>query len=170
MSMTWLLSTANAVFAAVLLYASMFKLAQPGHLRRALAEVGGRHLTGVGNGTVRAIAATEAVAGAAITIPATRMLAAPVVVLLGVAFAAAGIAGVARRGVEPCGCLGVGPSAPLGARSIAAGAAIAAVGMANFSTPANAVPAATASLLLATCLVTHHATARQLLWPSRSGV
>jgi hypothetical protein len=165
----WLLSTANAMVAAALLYAGMFKIAQPEQLRRALSEVGGRRTKRIGVRTVRAVALVEALAGAAITVPATRTAAAPVVVLLGIAFATAGAAGAGRRGVEPCGCLGAGSGAPLGARNILIGAVFAAVGAADVSAPAAAVPATTAALLLAMCLFAHRAAARRLLWPPRSG-
>jgi uncharacterized membrane protein len=164
----WFLSTANAIVAAALLYAGLSKIAQPEPARRALSEVGGRRMNGIGAEAVRAIAAIEVLAGAAITVPATRMAAASVVVLLGIAFATAGISGAGRRAVEPCGCLGAGSRAPLGPRNILIGTVVAAVGAANISTPAAAVPAATASLLLATCLFAHRAAARRLLWPPRS--
>lgn len=164
----WILSAANATTAAVLLYAGLFKIAQPEQARRALSELGGRRITWIGADTVRAIAAVEVLAGAAVTVPATRVVAAPVVVLLGIAFAAAGIGGLGRRGVEPCGCLGAGSRAPLGPRNILIGTVVAAVGAADIGAPGGAVPATTASLLLATCLFVHRAAARRLLWPPRS--
>ena len=160
------LSATNAVLAAVLLYAALFKLVRPDPLHRALAELGPPSWIARA-GTVRLLAVVEVLAGVGLTLRPTQPVVAWVVGGLGVLFGAAGVVGLARRGSRPCGCLGTDGGRPLGVVNIAVGLLCVLAAAANLVTPAASVPGITASLLLLACLWSHRDAASRLVRPAR---
>jgi hypothetical protein len=105
---------------------------------------------------VRLFAGVEVASGLALMVPAARTVGALAVAVLGVVFAAAGVAGRIRHSVVPCGCFGE-DSWPLGVRHVLLGAGLFGVAVLNVGTSASPagrppVPAITAGFMVLLCL------------------
>jgi hypothetical protein len=120
----WLVTAVTAAAAAVLIAAGAGKLAIPGPLRRAVAEVfpaSGRRVTSV---VVRAFGAVEIAVAAGMLAGPVRLMSAIAAAALGACFAVLGVLGLARGARLPCGCFGAASQHPLGWVSITLGAAL----------------------------------------------
>ncbi|MGC4893997.1 MauE/DoxX family redox-associated membrane protein [Micromonospora sp. DT31] len=141
MSAAELLATMSiCLVSAVLVCSGLGKLATPRHARQLFMA-----LLPVRRGTalslVRAVAAVEAVVGAALLVPAGRPAAAAATAALGAGFAAAGLAGRQRGTTLPCGCFGRPEGRPLGVRNVLIGLALVGFGTALLLTSPAALPA-----------------------------
>jgi len=144
---------ANAVGAAVLLFAAFAKFASPQLLARSLHKLTGRNALS-STTTVRVIGAMETVVAFGLLPSATRLIAATVLVLLGLSFVSLGIVGRARRIDEPCGCFGALSQQPLGNQNIVLGVVLALIGAQNLRfTDALSHDAAAAGPILAAGLL-----------------
>ncbi|MET7401639.1 MauE/DoxX family redox-associated membrane protein [Dactylosporangium sp. NPDC005572] len=122
-----LLLAVNSVVAASLVHAGLSKLAVPGPLRQALAELRvPAPLTTVA--AVRAYAVAECLAGLALLADPTRAAGGVLVAGVGLAVAALGVLGIIRGSVTPCGCFGNRDSRPLGLTNVAIGLGFAVAG------------------------------------------
>lgn len=126
MNSTWTLAVFDASAAAILINASATKMVAPAPLLRASAEVlpVPRWL---GKPLVRSFGAAELAVAVALLIQPARLPAAIATTILGVCFAAAGLAGVRRGSSVPCGCFGGSSGQPLGWANVCLGAALAVV-------------------------------------------
>jgi hypothetical protein len=116
----------GALVAGVLLCAGATKVASPAGLGRALAGLAPaveRHALPL----ARLVASAEIAAAFLLSVPLTRRAGAAMGIVLGVAFAAAGIAGWIRGLGIGCGCFGRADGRPLGPANIAVGAALVAL-------------------------------------------
>jgi hypothetical protein len=164
----------DALAVALLLNAAAVKAAAPGPLRRALTELA--PAAPVTDTTVRMFAAAETIAALALVLAPVRTASAVAVTVLGLCFAAFGVAGRVRGTALPCGCFGRRTSAPLGATNVVLGLALALVLPAHAalpardgdtaSTAATAVGAALATLAL--CLWMNRDLVRDLFWDVRT--
>lgn len=167
----------NCAVAAVLLQAGLFKVGFPGPLRQALAEILPRHGRLVTDRAVRVIAAAEILTAVTLVGQPTRVPAGIAAGVLGVMFVSAGVAGRARSGSMPCGCLAGGGRHPLGLTSVLFGVSIAAVSVVNILAAtlpqpltgyAAGAPVTAALFTLLTCLWVNRAVIVRLLGPGRS--
>jgi hypothetical protein len=118
-------AVAAAAAASLLLNAGLAKLASPGQLRRAVAEllpVAGRRL---GGALVRGLGAAEILVGTGLLIAPARLPAAVAATGLGACFIALGALGQVRGSSVPCGCFAAAGQHPLGWTNIGLGAALA---------------------------------------------
>ena len=118
--------TVGALVGGVLLCAGATKLASPASLGRALVglapAVEGHALL-----LARLVASTEIATAFLLSAPMTEHAGAAMGVVLGVAFAAAGMVGSIRGLSIGCGCFGRFDGRPLGSANIAEGAALVAL-------------------------------------------
>ncbi len=156
----WIVLAGNAVAAAVLLFAASAKLVAPDVLGRSLLRLTGRPAL-AGRGPVRAIGVLELVLALGLLVEPIRLPASGLVVLLGLAFIAAGVAARVRKVDEPCGCFGALSQQPMGYQNIALGLLVGLVGVANLMTAQplsehgrTATPILAAALLCGICIVT----------------
>jgi len=153
----------------VLLCSGAAKLAVPRHTARAVGELLpalARHARRL----VRALAVVEVVVAVALTVPSVRPAAGVALTVLGLGFAMAGGYGRLRRSRAACGCFGHAGGRPLGAGTVAAGLALAAVGVLAVLATGTPGGAAVGLALLAglTVLLTawlHRALIRDLVRP-----
>jgi hypothetical protein len=128
----WFTVPADAIAAAVLLFAAAAKLVSPDALARSL-----RRLTDApvlsGQVAVRVIGGIEVAVAFGMLIEPIRLATSVLLCLLGLSFAALGGFGRARKVAEPCGCFGLSSQQPLGSRNIAAGLLFIAIGGANLA-------------------------------------
>jgi Methylamine utilisation protein MauE len=164
----------NAMVAAVLLQAGLFKMATPAPLRRALAELLSSRARWMSDRAVRAGAAAEIMTAVALLVPQSRVPAGVAAGVLGATFVSAGVAGRLRRGSVPCGCLASGGRQPLGRASILLGLAIVAVAAANIlevvqgADYAAGAPVTAALFTLLTCLWVNRAVVLSVLRPKQA--
>src|SRR5688572_13575191 len=130
----------NCAVAAVLLQAGLFKVAFPGPLRQALAEILPSHARLVTDRAVRVVAVAEILTAVTLVVQPTRVPAGIAAGVLGVLFMSAGAAGMARSGSMPCGCLAGGGRHPLGLTSVLFGLTIVAVSAVNILASKSALP------------------------------
>lgn len=159
-SSLWIVVAANAVAAAVLLFAASAKLVAPDVLGRSLLRLTGRPAL-AGRGPVRAIGVLELVLALGLLVEPVRLAVSGLVVLLGLIFIVAGIAARVRKVDEPCGCFGALSQQPMGYQNIGLGLLVGLVGTANLATAPplpqdgrTAAPILAAALLGGICIVT----------------
>jgi hypothetical protein len=156
----WLTVPADAVAAAILLFAACAKLVSPVALSRSLRQMtDARALSSPA--TARAVGLAEAAVAFGLLIESVRLAASGLLCLLGLSFVALGTLGRLRKVNEPCGCFGAASQQPLGIQNIVLGLLLAAVGVANLVTADRltddvraAPPLLAAALLLLACLLT----------------
>lgn len=163
----WVLVSADAVVATVLLYAALAKLAAPAPLGRSLLKLTNSSRL-AGPEAVRAIGVIEALVAVGLLVEPVRTSASGLLILLGLAFISLGISGRARHIDEPCGCFGAASQQPLGNQNIVLGVLIAIVGALNLASSVQlshdaraAGPILTAGLLSLASIATWHAVSRQ---------
>jgi Methylamine utilisation protein MauE len=127
----WVEAVINSLAAALLLNAGLHKVVVPGRLREALRELLGRRSNFVSHSLVRTLAGLEVVSAIALTIAPVRMYGAVAAGVLGLVFAAAGLAGRLRRSTVSCGCLGGSGGRALGMFNVVVGLALAGVAVLN---------------------------------------
>ncbi|HEX4728494.1 MAG TPA: MauE/DoxX family redox-associated membrane protein [Jatrophihabitans sp.] len=156
----WIVMAGNAVAAAILLFAASAKLVAPDVLGRSLLRLTGRPAL-AGRAPVRAIGLLELALALGLLVEPVRQPASALVLLLGLAFIAAGIAGRIRKVEEPCGCFGAQSRQPMGYQNIVLGLLVGLVGTANLATAQalsqhgrTAAPILAAALLCGICIVT----------------
>jgi hypothetical protein len=156
----WFTVPADALAAAVLLFAAAAKLVSPDPLARSL-----RRLTRTpslsSHVAVRGVGGIEVAVAFGMLIEPIRLAASVLLCLLGLSFAALGGLGRARKVAEPCGCFGLSSQQPLGSRNIAAGLLLIAIGAANLATADRLIgdvraapPLLAAALLCLACAAT----------------
>jgi len=175
----FVLLTANAVVASMLVNAGLLKIVSPVPLREAVAELAPRPAQLLSTRSVRITAGVEVVAGLGLLFPVTRVPAAVLAGVFGLVFAAAGVAGRMRHSSVPCGCLGGSSRQTLGLASVATGAAFAAAAVVNVAVAPPAIGATvyvrdaavgTALLMLLLCLWAHRESVYRLSKPGRRPV
>jgi hypothetical protein len=156
-------AAAAAAAASLLLNAGLAKLASPGPLRRAVAEllpvVGGR----LGGAVVRGFGAAETLVGTGLLIAPVRLPAAVAATGLGACFIALGALGLARGSSVPCGCFAAAGQHPLGWTNIGLGAALAA----TWPVMAQAGPVPAGGYLTAAAVFASIGTVLLCLWLNR---
>lgn len=156
----WLTVPADAVAAAILLFAACAKLVSPDALSRSLRRLtDARALSS--HTAARAVGVAEAAVAFGLLIESVRLAASGLLCLLGLCFVALGTLGRLRKVDEPCGCFGAVSQRPLGAQNIVLGLLLAAVGVANLVTADRltddvraAPPLLAAALLCLACMLT----------------
>lgn len=111
---------ANASASALLLVAALSKMVAPGQLVVALGELI-QPLDLITAKLIRLVAVIEFAASVTLLFAPIRMLGAALAAVLGLAFALAGLTGIARGTQSPCGCLGISGGRTLGPTNILAG-------------------------------------------------
>lgn len=162
MSSDWVLAAGNALAAGVLINAGIAKMIAPGPVLRAAAEVLSAPLR-ADELFVRGFGAVELAVAAALLAWPARVSAAIATAMLGICFAAAGLAGILRGSSVPCGCFGGVSPKPLGWANIALGIALAAAWPVNVL----AGQPAGAGYSLRTALLSSIASAVLCLWLNR---
>jgi len=129
----WFTVPADAIAAAILLFAACAKLVAPNALARSLEQLTGRPAFS-GRATVRLIGAAEVLIAFGLLLEPSRLVASGLLCLLGLSFAALGGIGRARKVNEPCGCFGASSQQPLGMQNIVFGLLFLVIGVANLAT------------------------------------
>ena len=122
----WSVALAVVTCAAVLLVAGLAKVASPRQAGEALRELGVPPRL-AGPVPLRALAWCEAAVGVGLLPASTRPLAAAAAAVLGLGFAALGVAGKVLGSAAACGCIGRSSARPFGMVNVAYGAALAGV-------------------------------------------
>jgi hypothetical protein len=171
----WFTVPADAVAAAILLFAASAKLVAPAPLARALHRLTNSTLLSR-PATARAIGGLEAAVALVLLIEPVRLAGSVLLCLLGSSFAALGAVGRVRKADEPCGCFGMTSRQPMGIRNIVLGLLLVLIGAINLATAdrltgdTRAAPVLLAAgLLCLTCAITGRGLLREpraLLEPS----
>jgi methylamine utilization protein MauE len=123
----WVVPALNVGAATLLISAGVLKLATPDVLMLALDELSGERRLLLPRSLVRVASVFEIAIACLLLETQTRITAAYVVAVLGICFAALGIAGAAHHSTLPCGCLGRRGTTPLGIENVVLGTALVAV-------------------------------------------
>ncbi|HEX6681245.1 MAG TPA: MauE/DoxX family redox-associated membrane protein [Candidatus Limnocylindrales bacterium] len=164
----WTINVLVALAAATLLHAGIYKAVRPAELRQALRELAPDLAIGIGNSAVRFAAGLEILIAFLWLVPTGPHLAPTGAALLGLCFAALGVAGRVRASTAACGCLGFGTGKALGLTNVVFGACLVAVALLSFAGSVTPSPTVTALFLLLLCIFANRAAAYRL--PARKGV